>query len=200
MTNIPAWTEYFNNPQGTILNLSDPSLYPRYLHSVLGSIAVGGLSIALFYDFKKRKGDDSAEKGITTGINWFAGATMLNFGAGTWYWGTLPEYVRSLTGDGSAFFLIFIIFGITTAILSLIKGMTRQIRPAVYYLLTSLFCMVLVREFARRLSLAPWFKTADLEVAAQYSPLIAFLLVFAGGLALIWYMIRLVLTDKEVQS
>ena len=200
MTNIAAWPEYFNNPEGTILNLSDPSLYPRFLHSVLGSIAVGGLSIALFYDFKKRKGDATADAGITTGINWFAGATMLNFGIGSWYWGTLPESVRALTGDGSAFFLFFIILGIITAILSMIYGMTHRVRPAVYLLLASLLSMTLVREFARRLTLAPWFKTSDLTVAPQYSPLIVFLVVFAGGLGLIWYMIRLVLTDKEARS
>jgi hypothetical protein len=200
MTNIAAWPEYFNNPDGTILNFSDLNMYPRFLHSVLGAIAVGGLSIALFYDFKKRKGDELADEGIAIGMKWFAMATMLNFGVGFWHWGTLPESVLSLTGNGSAFFLIFITFGIITAILSLIYGMTHRVRPAVYYLLVSLFCMVLVREFARRLTLAPWFKTSDLEVVPQYSPLIIFLIVFAGGLGLVWYMIRLVLTDKEARS
>ncbi len=200
MTNIAAWPEYFNNPEGTMLNLSDPSMYPRFLHSVLGAIAVGGLAIALFYDFKKRKGEEAAEEGIAIGMNWFAGATMLNFGVGSWYWGSLPEYVRSLGGDGSAFFLIFIVLGIITAVFSLIYGMRHEVRPAVYLLLTSLFCMTLVREFVRRLTLAPWFKTSDLEVVPQYSPLIVFLITFAGGLALIYYMIRLVLTDREARS
>ncbi len=200
MTNISAWPQYFDNPEGLLLNFSDPTLYPRFLHSVLGAIAVGGISIALFYDFKKRKGDEGAGENIATGMNWFAGATMLNFGVGCWYWGSLPESVRALGGEGSAFFLIFIVLGSIAAIFSLIYGMRHEVRPAVYYLLASLFCMVLVREFARRLTLAPWFKTSDLEVVPQYSPLIAFLIVFAGGLGLIWYMIRLVLTDKEARS
>ncbi len=200
MTNIAAWPEYFNNPEGTLLNLSDPSFYPRFLHSVFGAVAVGGMAIALFYDFKKRKGENGADDGIAIGMNWFAGATMLNFGIGSWYWGSLPEYVRELGGAGSAFFLIFIFLGIVAAIFSLIYGMRHEVRPAVYYLLAALFCMVLVREFARRLTLAPWFKTSDLEVVAQYSPLIVFLVVFAGGLGVIYYMIRLVLTDKGARS
>jgi len=46
-------------------------------------------------------------------------------------------------------------------------------------------------------------------VVPQYSPLLLFLVVFAAGLALIWYMIKLVLpadnpaatpADPEVQS
>ncbi len=200
MMNPEGWSSYFSNPEGTLLNLSDPTFWPRFLHSVLGAIAVGGLTIAFYYDFKKRKGESDSEVEITTGTNWFVGATMLNFGIGTWYWGSLPEYVRSLSGDGGAFFLVFIVLGIITAILSLIYGMRHQVRPAVYYLLAALFCMVLVREFVRRLTLAPWFKTSDLEVMPQYSPLLLFLLVFAGGLWLVYYMIRLVLIDKEVRS
>lgn len=200
MTNVAAWPEYFNNSNGTILPFSDISLIPRFIHSVLGAVAVGGISIALYYDFKKRKGDETAEEGISVGMDWFAGATILNFGAGTIYWGTLPEYVRSLTGDGGALFLLCIIFGMITAAFSLIYGLRHKVRPAVYCLLGSLFFMTLVREFARRMTLEPWFKTSDLEVASQYSPLFVFLVTFAIGLGLIWYMIRLVLTDKEVRS
>ena len=200
MMNPEGWSGYFNNPEGTLLNLSDPTFWPRYLHSVLGAVAVGGLTISFYYDLKKRKGERDTEAAITTGTNWFVGATMLNFGVGAWYWGSLPESVRSLYGDGGAFFLIFLVLGSIAAVFSLIHGMLHRVRPAVYYLLTALFCMVLVREFARRLTLAPWFKTSDLEVVPQYSPLIVFLLVFAGGLWLIWYMIRLVLTDKEARS
>lgn len=200
MTNVEAWPAYFSNSEGSLLIFSDPSLLPRFLHSVFGAVAVGGLAIGLYYDFKKRKGEAGAEEGVTVGMNWFAGTTMLNVGIGAWYWGTLPESVRSLGGDGGAFFLIFIVLGIIAAILSLIYGMRHEVRPAFYYLLGSLFCMTLVREFARRLTLEPWFKTSDLEVVTQYSPLIVFLLVFAGGLACVWYMIRLVLTDKEARS
>ena len=200
MTNIEAWPNYFHNAQGTILNFTDPTLIPRYLHSVLGAVAVGGLAIALFYDFKKRRGEKDTEETIAMGANWFAGATMLNFGIGTWYWGSLPEYVRLLMADGSAFFLIFIILGIIAAMLSLMYGMLHRVRQAASYLTGSLFCMVLVREFARRLTLAPWFTTSELKVIPQYSPLLVFLLAFAGGLWLIYYMVRLVLTDKEVQS
>ncbi len=202
MTDIQAWPQYFHNAEGTILSFSDPTLIPRYLHSVLGAVAVGGLAIALFYDFKKRRGEEEkdTEETITMGINWFTGATMLNFGIGTWYWGSLPEHVRTLMADGSAFFLIFVILGIISAMLSLMYGMLHRVRQAAYALMGSLFCMVLVREFARRLTLAPWFTTSDLKVDSQYSPLFVFLLVFAGGLWLVYYMVRLVLTDKEVQS
>lgn len=51
------WTAYMANPNGTILNLSDPTLYPRYLHFVIGSIAVFGLMKAVFHHIRlKRSG------------------------------------------------------------------------------------------------------------------------------------------------
>lgn len=200
MVNPESWPAYFDNPQGTLLNLTDPTLIPRFLHTVLASLAVGGLAIALYSDFKKEQSDTASDEGVAVGMNWFAWATILNFGVGTWYWGSLPESVRALSGTGGAFFLIFLLLGIVGAIFSLIYGLLHRVRPALYCLLAALFCMVLVREFARRLSLAPWFKTSDLEIVPQYSPLIVFLLIFTAGVALIWYMIRLVLTDKEVRS
>jgi hypothetical protein len=199
MTNPENWSAYFANPHGTLLNLTDPRLIPRFLHSVFASLAVGGLAIGFYYDFKRRRGEANCEAGIATGMKWFAIATILNFGAGFWYWGSLPQSVRALTGSGSTFFLFFLLLGITGAIFSLIYGILHRIRPAIYFLLTTLVCMVLVREFSRRLTLAPWFKTSDLEVVPQYSPLFIFLLIFAAGIGLIWYMIRMVLTDKEVQ-
>jgi len=37
------WVRYFSNAGGTILNLSEPTLIPRFLHFVCASIAIGGL-------------------------------------------------------------------------------------------------------------------------------------------------------------
>ena len=38
-----SWPRYFANPGGTLLNLDDPTLWPRYLHFVVASVAVAGL-------------------------------------------------------------------------------------------------------------------------------------------------------------
>jgi len=57
--------------------------------------------------FKKRKGEEAAEEGIAIGMNWFAGATMLNFGVGSWYWEAVPEYVRSLGRGWAVPFSVF---------------------------------------------------------------------------------------------
>ena len=193
MVNPESWVRYFDHPDGLLLNFGDPTLIPRYLHSVFASVAVGGLTLGLYYDWRKRQGDTTATAHIPAAMNWFAYATILNFGIGTWYFGGLPPSIRTVTGAASAFTLFFLIAGIGAAILSVIYGLQHRVRHAAAAVLGSIICMVAVRELVRRQTLAPWFSTSDLEVAPQYSPMLLFLLLFAAGLGLVWYMIKLVL-------
>lgn len=197
MTNIEVWPSYFANPQGTILNLSDPRLLPRFLHSVLGAVAVAGLAIALFYQWQMRHGAKRGDlEGLGVGMNWFFWATMLNVAIGLWYWQSLPPSVLAGQGSGSVLFQVFMVIGTVSAFGAMIQGRRHRVNAAALLLLLSLASMVLVREFARRLTLAPWFTTGDLVLVPQYSPLITFLLVFGAGLLLIAFMIRLVLRER----
>jgi len=50
-----AWTAYMDNPRGSLLNLSDPTLWPRYLHAILAAPAVAGLYAALLGKKKRRQ-------------------------------------------------------------------------------------------------------------------------------------------------
>ncbi len=201
MVSPESWVHYFDHPDGMLLNFEDSTLMPRYLHSVLASVAVGGLALGLYYDWQRRRGDTTAADRIPSAMNWFSYATIANFGFGTWYFGSLPASIRTVTGVTGAFLLCFLLAGITAAILSLIYGLQHRVRHAAGAVLGAIICMVTVRELVRRQTLAPWFSTSDLEVVPQYSPMILFLLLFAGGLYLVWWMIKLVLpAKKEVQS
>ncbi|MDP3695847.1 MAG: hypothetical protein Q8R42_07020 [Desulfocapsaceae bacterium] len=188
-----------------LLNFADSTLIPRFLHSVFASVAVGGLALGLYFDWQSRHGNQEAAARIPSAMNWFVYATIGNFGIGTWYFGGLPASIRMVTGVAGAFLLGFLLAGITAAILSLIYGLQHRVRHAAGATLVAITCMTGVRELVRRQTLAPWFSTSDLEVAPQYSPMILFLLIFAAGLYLVWWMIKLVLpadnpVDKEVQS
>ena len=205
MVNPESWVRYFDHPQGMLLNFADSTLLPRFLHSVFASVAVGGLALGLYYDWQSRHGKQTAAAHIPSAMNWFVYATIGNFGIGTWYFGGLPATIRTVTGVAGAFLLGFLLAGIGAAILSLIYGLQHRVRHAAGATLAAITCMTGVRELVRRQTLAPWFSTSDLEVVPQYSPMILFLLLFAAGLYLVWWMIKLVLpadnpVDKEVQS
>ncbi|MBW1641793.1 MAG: hypothetical protein JRJ76_03035, partial [Deltaproteobacteria bacterium] len=72
-----AWKAYFSNSRGTILNLYEPTLYPRYLHFLFASIANGGLFLALLNDFRSRKGNNDSRGNILLGLKWFTFAFII---------------------------------------------------------------------------------------------------------------------------
>ncbi|MCK5542087.1 MAG: hypothetical protein KAI40_05295 [Desulfobacterales bacterium] len=60
MTSPEKWSQYFSNPNGTILNLTEVTLIPRFLHFTCASVAVGGLFLAIvisFFDFSTSQTD-----------------------------------------------------------------------------------------------------------------------------------------------
>jgi hypothetical protein len=70
-------------------------------------------------------------------------------------------------------------------------------------MLGTILSMIMAREFLRVAYLKPWFSLADLKVAPAYSPLILFLLFFAGGLVLLAWMLKTTyqcFQDKEARS
>ncbi len=56
------WISYFDNTGGTFLNLSEPTLLPRFLHFMTASVAIGGLFIAITWRLKQKKGIPGAKR------------------------------------------------------------------------------------------------------------------------------------------
>lgn len=196
-----AWVRYFSEPRGLLLNLGDPSLLPRYLHFILSSTAVAGLALALYGDWQVRCGYEIKAGVRKLGLHWFIGSTFAQLGVGLWFFRALPLQVRSFSGSWSAdLFTLFLSVGIVATLLSLVFALARRVRATALMALLTIVSMVGVREIVRVQYLSPYFSPADLPLVPQYSPMLLFLLFFAGGIALIWYMVRLVITGLEVQS
>lgn len=196
-----TWLRYFDEPGGLLLNLAEPSLWPRYLHFILASTAVAGLGLALYGDWQLRKGKEEKMEMRKVGLHWFIGSTLSQIGVGLWFFKALPEHVVRFSGSGAAWlFTLFLSLSIIGTLVSLVFALGRKVRPAAWVTLLTVVFMVGVREIVRVQYLAPYFKPSELQVVPQYSPLLFFLVFFAGGIALVWYMVRLVVTGWEVQS
>ena len=79
--------------RGLHLNLADATLLPRYLHMVLGAVALAGLIVA-FYGLAAGRADrEHGRWAIRHGALWFVLATALNVVAGIWWMGALPRDV-----------------------------------------------------------------------------------------------------------
>ena len=202
MLHPETWNRYFDHPAAMLLNFSDPTLIPRYLHFVVASMAVGGLAIALYFRQRQKNGDPEAGEWVRYGCNWFGYATFANFAVGFWFFDTLPMGLINPTSLVGGLFSVFLIIGVITAILAVIYGLRLQVMPALYLLLAAIFSMIMAREFLRVAYLKPWFSIADLEVATAYLPLVFFLLFFACGLVLIGWMLKTtyqVFQNREAQ-
>ena len=186
MTRPEAWTEYFNNPGGTMLNLLEPTFLPRFLHFLFASLAVGGLFAALLARFGK-----GTPEGLTRGMKVFTTATMLQMATGVWWLFTLdrPVMLRFMGDDTFAMTLLVAAVALTFPALS--AGFRQKPVAAASWLMAAILAMSGVRAVVRNATLSPFFSPGDLTVTGEISPLILFLATLAVGVAVLIYMLRI---------
>lgn len=87
------WFRWFSEPHGHLLNTSDPTLFPRYLHILLASLAVGGLTMAWRARWSKRDPEvdrEEAERRFRRGLDWFFYVSLAQVPVGLLFLFTLP--------------------------------------------------------------------------------------------------------------
>jgi hypothetical protein len=197
---------YHGHANGWNLNWSEPSLLPRYLHFVLGALAVAGLGLVVL---GLRQREDSYRQWlIEQGSLLFTGATILNLGAGFWFLAKLAGPVRLAFVGGNGLATAFLGIGMLlplAAVMHLIlakasKAPKRQLIIGVGCGLLTVTVMVVMRDVLRNLTLAPYFRVNQLTVAPQWSIIGLFVVFFAGGLATLYYMFRKVATAGKLQA
>jgi len=193
------WLEFAGKPGGWNLNLGEPTLWPRYLHFLLAALAIGALGRAITYRYSDM---DEEEKGaqIKRNLKIFGWMTLVQFGIGTWFWLTMPGPVWKSFMGGSLFATVMMVAGWLVALLILHSAFTGRLTFAMILGGAEVLLMVVVRDLARAAYLDGIFRPAELENVGQFSPLVAFLLVFVVGLLLLYYMIRLIFKSKTQQS
>ena len=199
MLNPASWDAYFDNPWGTLLNISDPTVLPRYLHFVASAVAVAGLALALFYRFKV-KSDPGAQVWVRHGMNWYAYTTMVQMALGLWFLAALPEHVMDLLLGGSLPYTLVFATGATIGIFSISNALSYNVDTTAILSLTTIILMLFLRDLVRDAYLAPYFQVSDRVVTGEYLPLVLFILTLAAGLCAIAWMLRTAATDSEVRS
>ncbi|WP_031480565.1 hypothetical protein [Maridesulfovibrio frigidus] len=179
------WAEYFQNPNGLVLNLNDSALIPRYLHFMVSALAVGGLFVAILGKMK------SDQDYIETGSKWFVRATLVNIGVGLWFLMALPRDIMLIFMGRDMFATILLGIGMVGTIGLIHAGMKRNVVLSSVIVVIMVYVMVVMRHLLRKAYLAPYFKVEDIPVTGQYSPLYLFLISLVIGIAGIAYMLKL---------
>ncbi|RPJ53298.1 MAG: hypothetical protein EHM24_33085 [Acidobacteria bacterium] len=172
---------------------ADTTLLPRLLHFVLGSLAVGGMVLALW---PGRHGDAEAGARLARlGARWALLATGLQMADGFWFVFALPlDILKPLvTGHWPATPLLAVAMGLgflTLMLLAQLGDPLRQralARGAGAALFLTILAMILVRDTVRGLYLSPAIQPARLPVAAQWDLVVLFAAVLVLGLlSLVW--------------
>jgi hypothetical protein len=200
MQNPESWGRYFDHPQGLLLNLGDPSFIPRFLHFMIGAVAIGGLAIAVYFHWRRPQGEQTADNWIVSGCRWFSGATLFNMGVGLWFFLSLPGDILSTAHPQGWFLLLALAGGVVLSVPAVIYGLAARVVPTLLCAMGALALMLLARSFLRTALLAPWFSVSQLTVIPAVSPLLFFLAFFTGGMVLIIWLIRLALRPKADEA
>ena len=188
------WVRYFTNPHGTLLNLQEKMLIPRYLHFVVGSIAVGGLFQAVVWEFKHKKKIANAKDAVHSGLNWFIGATLVQILIGIWFLSALPKDKMMLFLGNDILRTSLLTIAIVCALCALVFAAKRNVWATLISALSTITIMVIIRDLLRMIWMKPYFSPASLKVVPEYSPMILFLVSFAAGLVVVFYMLKIAAT------
>lgn len=190
-----SWTAYFANRGGTILNFSNPSLFPRYFHFITASVAMGGLLYALVYNYKKET--DNKEEKIKGALKIFAIATSVQIAVGFWYLLSIPTALIPQFMGQNIIATLFLMIGILAGIGALVTGFLGKLRPTIIQVLVTLVAMIITRYNLRMMYLSDDFQLSQLKLEPQYGVLILFLVVLLVGLGAIVYMLKAGFNKKE---
>ena len=197
---VPSrWVQkYFASVSGWNLNLTEPTLVPRYLHFMTSAVAVGGLLLVLIAWANWKRDEGYARAIFTLGGKAFLYATMAQFVVGSWFFMSLPRELRMMfMGDNSLATGLFG-FGVAAALVTILL-MSRALRAGNIRLaaigvsaLTAviILTMVVMRDMLRDAYLAPYFHPQEFAVQTQWSPLVGFLVLFVAGIGLWLLMLK----------
>lgn len=190
------WFVYFSNRDGTILLWNVASIYPRFFHFIIASIAVGGIAYGLYFS-KKANSEDKVKEGLKI----FAYATMIQILVGFWFLISLPQSIMQKYMGEDLFATVVLILGINTALLSVFASLKGILRGSLVFLLLTLVFMVINRYNLRIFHLGENFSVSHLKIEAQWDIFAIFLIILILGMAIIGYMLKISsLKAKEVKK
>jgi len=189
------WVGYFENRSGTLLNLSDRTFWPRYLHFVTASIAVAGLFLALLWNFKRNRPEAAGK--IKSGLQIFGIATSIQVLIGFWFLLAIPrEFIFAFMGQNLLYTLVLFL-GMALAIAAIITAFLEKLIPSVILLLGTIVAMVITRANLRALYLEKFFSFDTLQLVPQYGVMLLFFIVFVAGLAIVGYLLKIAYAANE---
>jgi hypothetical protein len=187
----------------------DPTVIPRYLHFLLGSLAVAGIFLAVVAVERARRTPDPFFTWLARrGVFWALAATGLQMADGFWFLFSLPRNLLIALVGGQAMPTVHLAIGMMLGFLALIllSGLREPERQRTLVRFTAgvmgvtVFAMIGLRDVVRAMYLSPLIRLRDLPRATQADVTILFFVVFVLGLATVAWMVRSVLRERRAHG
>jgi hypothetical protein len=190
--------KYFADPAGWNLNLSEPTLIPRYLHFMVAALAMGGLLLVLMALANWKRDTEYARQVLQFGGKTFMYATMAQILVGIWFLLSLPREMRMLfMGDdplATTLLLVGVAGGIGAIILIADALQKENLRVAAFVVpgITGvvILSMSVMRDILRDTYLKPYFNPDQFVVKTQSAVFPLFLALFVAGVVLWLFMLE----------
>jgi len=205
-----VWLDlYRGSSHGAVMPTGDPTVLPRWLFMMIGSVGVAGVAVALMGTTSKLSGEVK-----TFMRRWGGGVAAIFIAAqaaiGVWFWRLQPAVVKDgIFGSPLYPYGLFAWYSISAviAIGAALTAVRAQSQSAMLPALASVMAAVAtaaavtVRDGIRDLSsAAKGFNVWEQPVVSNWPVVILFLVLFAAGLAAIGWMMRVALQTKGVKQ
>lgn len=195
-----TWNRYLGNQRGTLLNLGDASLWPRFLHFIISAVAIAALGKSIWAKFFLKANAEEKKEKTKSNLQLFGWATAIQFAVGTWFWLAMPSEVTKTFMGGSLIPTLFMVIVWISAGLIVYFALKGKLINALIQGVLQIVIMAIVREFTRSSYLKDIFAPSQLHNVSQASSLVVFLLVFIIGLLSIYFMYHLTVNSKTNKS
>ena len=193
MLHPEKWLQmYQSSSKGMNINSSELSLWPRYLHFFVASLAVTGMTLGCFGLYMAKKEEQFSSWMIKLGSRIFLAATVLQIPIGLWFLKTMPpEIAGQFLGGNSHATAVFatsmglMLLAISASSISASGGSRKAFVLGLVSNALLILAMIVNRHQLRTFHLNPFVKPELVTVSTQWDLLAVFLV---SAVALIWYL------------
>lgn len=181
---------YFSHMNGSLLITDHPTFLPRYLHMVLGALAIGGLFVALLGRFRSDRDLYLAEHAQEYGLRAFLLFTGTNILVGVVYLMSLPrEQLLLFMGRDMGATIAFVV-GLLLIGGVVVAAWKRKLWLTIGHAVALVYVMAFMRAWLRSGYLREAFTLDQLERVPQYSPMVFFFATLVLGLVCLGWLWR----------
>jgi hypothetical protein len=187
---------YHAHPNGWNLNLGEPLVIPRYLHMMVGAVAVFSAILAHLGMVKMKKDHEYGRWIVRRAAQMFALFAGFQFLIGMWMLLSVPKPVLlAFMRDplaGSVFGVALL--SVVASIMLMLIGSSGERPNAMVHagfgmMVVTLALMIVMRHLLREAFLKPYLEWGSMQVQSQTSVIVIFLLLFVAGLGTVSYMV-----------